>query len=81
MKCVHTREFTSPRRKRGRYQLSKVLTCWSFAGNVHRGCVLRGLLAAPAVCAGMCQDLLLGWDIVTSGNMMGGCDLHRKGKE
>lgn len=36
--------------------------------------VSRGLLAAPAVCAGMCQGLHLGWDTMTSGNRMGGCD-------
>lgn len=63
------------------------LTCWSLAGIVQRerkkdtGGRARevyqegGLLAAPTVCAGMCQGLLLGWDTMTSGNRMGGCDL------
>lgn len=44
---------------------------------VYRG----GLLAAPSVCAGMCQDLLLGWDTMTSGNRMGGCDSTDREKE
>lgn len=43
--------------------------------------VSRGLLAAPAVCTGMCQGLLLGWDTMTSGNKMGGCDLTNIEKE
>lgn len=44
---------------------------------VYRG----GLLAAPSVCAGTCQDLLLGWDTMTSGNRMGGCDSTDREKE
>lgn len=48
---------------------SPVYRCWAAPKSVS-----RGLLAAPTVCAGMCHGLQLGWDIMTSGNRMGGCD-------
>lgn len=68
------------------YNLAMSFLMPHLAGIVYRDraepkSVSRGLLAAPTVCAGMCQGLHLGWDTMTSGNRMGGCDSTRIEKE